>query len=307
MTSSGTYNFQPSLGELVLNAFSRCGIRRTSLLQEHFADATMETNLMLASWANQGVNLWEVDLISVPLVEGVTTYSAAPIDNITAISGNGTTATLTYSSTNTYPVGSPITVAGMTPTGYNGTYVVTASTSTTVSYANTTTGSLTVAGTVTGDARPTVMILDAFIRYNSGTSSQFDRVIMPISRTEYSQTPNKLLESPPTVFWFDRLISPTITVWPVPDQTGIYTLNYYRVHQIQDANLTGGQTVDIPYRWLDAMASGLAARLAAIYAPDRLQLLEAKAEQAYTIAATQDTENVGLYIVPGLSGYFRVS
>ena len=232
MTSSGTYNFQPSLGELVLNAFARCGVRRTAIMQEHMTDARFETNLMLASWANQGVNLWEVVLISVPLIQGQTTYTV------------------------------PAKV---------------------------------------------VMILDAVIQQNTGTSSQFDRVIMPISRTEYSQTPNKLQQAPPTVFWFDRLINPTVTLWPVPDQTSTYTLNYYAVTQIQDAELTDAQTVDIPYRWLDALAAGLAARLAAIYAPDRMQMLEAKAAQAYTIAATQDTENVGLYITPGLSGYFRVS
>ena len=232
MTSSGTYNFQPSLGELVLNAFARCGVRRTAIMQEHMTDARFETNLMLASWANQGVNLWEVVLISVPLVQGQTTYTV------------------------------PAKV---------------------------------------------VMILDAVIQQNTGTSSQFDRVIMPISRTEYSQTPNKLQQAPPTVFWFDRLINPTVTLWPVPDQTNYYTLNYYAVTQIQDAELTDAQTVDIPYRWLDALAAGLAARLAAIYAPDRMQMLEAKAAQTYTIAATQDTENVPLYIMPGLSGYFRVS
>ena len=232
MTSSGTYNFQPSLGELVLNAFARCGVRRTAIMQEHMTDARFETNLMLASWANQGVNLWEVVLISVPLIQGQTTYTV------------------------------PAKV---------------------------------------------VMILDAVIQQNTGTSSQFDRVIMPISRTEYSQTPNKLQQAPPTVFWFDRLINPTVTLWPVPDQTNYYTLNYYAVTQIQDAELTDAQTVDIPYRWLDALAAGLAARLAAIYAPDRMQMLEAKAQQAYTIAATQDTENVGLFITPGLAGYFRVS
>ena len=232
MTTSGTYTFNPSLGEIVLNAYARCGVRRTAIMQEHMTDARFETNLMLSSWANQGVNLWEVVLISVPLVQSQTTYTV------------------------------PAKV---------------------------------------------VMILDAVIQQNTGTSSQFDRVIMPISRTEYSQTPNKLQQAPPTVFWFDRLINPTVTLWPVPDQTSTYTLNYYAVTQIQDAELTDAQTVDIPYRWLDALAAGLAARLAAIYAPDRMQMLEAKAQQAYTIAATQDTENVPLYIMPGLSNYFRIS
>lgn len=240
MTTSGTYNFNPSLGEIVLNAYARCGVRRTAIMQEHMTDARFEANLMLSSWANQGVNLWEVDLQTIPLTQGVSTYYAATSNTASA-------------------------------------------------------------------AAPTVMVLDAYITINPGTQAQFDRVILPISRTEYAQTPNKNLQSPPTSFWFDRLINPTITLWPVPDQSNYYTLNFYRVKQIQDAELTDGQTVDIPYRWLDAMCSGLAARLGAIYAPERQQMLEAKAAQAYTIAATQDTENVPLYIMPGLSGYFRTS
>ena len=230
MTTSGTYNFNPTLGEITLNAFARCGIRRTALVQEHMQDARMETNLMLSNWSNRGVNLWEVDLQTVPLIQGQSTYSV--------------------------------------PSN-------------------------------------TIMMLDAYISTGSGQST-YDRVILPISRTEYAYTPNKNNQAPPTVFWFDRLINPTVTLWPVPDQTGYYTLKYYRVTQVQDANYENGQTVDIPYRWFDAFAAGLAARLAAIYAPDRVPLLEPKAEAAYMIAATQDTENVPMYLTPGLSGYYRI-
>jgi len=72
----------------------------------------------------------------------------------TAASGSGTTATLTVTpdiTGNTFlpiPVGMKITVSGVTPSGFNGTYVVTASTSNTISYANATVGPQTVAGTV---------------------------------------------------------------------------------------------------------------------------------------------------------------
>jgi hypothetical protein len=149
------------------------------------------------------------------------------------------------------------------------------------------------------------MVLDAFIRVGTG-SAQYDRVIMPISRTEWAQTPNKKTEAPPTTFWFDRLIQPTITVWPVPDQDNYYTLYFYRVTQVEDSNLVNGQTIDVPYRWLNAAVTGLAARLSQIYAPERAAKLEANAEQSYQIAATQDTENVPVYIIPGLSGYFRM-
>ena len=68
----------------------------------------------------------------------------------TAASGTGTTATLTYATqaSNPFTVGQSITVTGVTPNGYNGTYTVTAVSTTQVQYANTTTGSQSAAGTV---------------------------------------------------------------------------------------------------------------------------------------------------------------
>jgi len=66
-----------------------------------------------------------------------------------AATGTGSVATLTFATqTIAIPVGTTIVVAGVTPAGYNGTFVVTASTTTTVSYANSTTGAQSVAGTV---------------------------------------------------------------------------------------------------------------------------------------------------------------
>jgi len=71
----------------------------------------------------------------------------------TGASGTGTTATITYSGSTTFSVGETITVSGVTPTGYNGTYVVTASTANSVSFASAQTGAQTVAGVVSaGDA-----------------------------------------------------------------------------------------------------------------------------------------------------------
>lgn len=74
--------------------------------------------------------------------------NAAPAATLSA-SGTGTVATLTFAAGNyTFPVGSTLLVAGVSPAGYNGTYTVTASTPTSVSYANATTGVQTVAGTL---------------------------------------------------------------------------------------------------------------------------------------------------------------
>jgi hypothetical protein len=56
---------------------------------------------------------------------------------ITGASGNGTTATLTYAAGGTpFAIGSTITVTGVVPLAYNGTFTVTANTFTSVSYAS---------------------------------------------------------------------------------------------------------------------------------------------------------------------------
>jgi hypothetical protein len=131
-----------------------------------------------------------------------------------------------------------------------------------------------------------------------------DRIILPISRTEYASYPNKTQQGFPTVAWFDRLLSPTITIWPVPDGTQT-SLKYYRLIQIQDANMNGTQQLDIPYYYLDALAYNLAVRLAQIWAPDKVALLKPFADESYEIAIKQNVETASYFISPQLSGYWR--
>ena len=224
MATSGTYTFNPSLGEIVLYAYQNIGIRPTALLMEHMEVARTATNMMLARFSNMGVNLWCVDLITTPLVQGTTTY---PVD------------------------------------------------------AN------------------TVMILDAYI-----VSEGIDRIILPISRTEYASYPNKEQQGFPTTFWFDRLISPTVTLWPVPDGSQT-SLKYYRVRRLQDSDLQNSQQPEIPYLWLEAFADGLAYRLARIWAPQLAPALKGQADESYEIAASQGIEQAQQYISPQISSYFR--
>jgi len=306
MTTSGTYAFNPSLGELTLYAYNLIGIRNTSLAQEHFESARMATNLMLANWANKGVNLWAVDLITVSLTQTPT---------ILTLTATGSKVTLTYATPDTpvYTVGSSITLLGVTPAAYNNTYTVTDSGPGTVSFASTTTGAMTVAGTITSptpaatySVNPnTVMILDSYITTgNTGTATEVDRIILPVSRTEYASYPNKQNTGFPTIFWFDRLISPTVSLWPAPDGNQV-SLKYYRVRQVQDSAFTDGQTVEIPYLWLDAFASGLASRLAMQWAQPLVTMLKPIADEAYLIAADQNVETANQYISPQVSGYYR--
>jgi hypothetical protein len=68
---------------------------------------------------------------------------------VTGASGTGSIATITFAAQSAaIVVGSTIVVAGINPAGYNGTFVVTASTTTSVSYANATTVDRVSGGTI---------------------------------------------------------------------------------------------------------------------------------------------------------------
>lgn len=148
-----------------------------------------------------------------------------------------------------------------------------------------------------------VVILDAYITVTNGSTS-IDRIILPISRTEYASYPNKQQQGFPTTYWFDRLLSPTITLWPVPDGNEA-SLTYYSVYRLQDANMNGTENVDIPPIWLEAMVYGLAERLAMIWAPEKTAIMKPMADESYNIAAAQNIETAQQYISPQLSGYWR--
>ena len=83
---------------------------------------------------------------------------------VASATGNNATVTLNFSNPNPglglpFSIGQTITVKGMVPTGYNGTFRVTSATSTSVSYANTTTASPTSVGSITGASYNTNQVI----------------------------------------------------------------------------------------------------------------------------------------------------
>jgi hypothetical protein len=149
----------------------------------------------------------------------------------------------------------------------------------------------------------TVMVTDCAIVLNFGTSSESRRYITPISHTEYLTYANQQTPGPPTVYWLNRQLIPTVTFWPVPDGNGPYTWDFFSVIQMQDAAVASGQTPDIPYRFYDWMVAGLAYRLAKIYRPELEAIRKMDATEAWQIASAQDTEAVNLKIAPAIGVY----
>jgi len=228
MSTSGTFAFNPNLGEITLYAFHIAGVRPTAITQEHLFSARMAANMINSRWCAQGVNLWAVDLQTVPLIQGQSTYSVL---------------------------------------------------------AN------------------TVAMLDGYVVTNTDFPTN-NRILLPISRSEYATYPNPQQQGFPTVYWFDRLLSPTVTLWQVPDGNQA-SFNYYRMLQIQDSVLQGATQVQIPYYALEAYAFALAARLAIIWNPTLATALKGMADEAYNIFADQNVETAQFFVSPVISSYWR--
>lgn len=159
-----------------------------------------------------------------------------------------------------------------------------------------------VAGTATYSLpSDTVDLLEHVIRTGSGVAStQADLTITRISISTYASLPNKLTQARPIQIYIDRLApTPTVTLWPIPDDSTTYTLVYWRFRRVQDAG-DGSNTMDVPFRFLPALVAGLAYHLA-MKLPgglERLQVLKAQYDEAWQTAADEDRDKASVRFVP---------
>ena len=174
MATSSSKNFEPDVAEYIEEAFERCGIElRTGY---DLKSATRSLNIMLAEWANRGLNQWTVIEKTVDMVASTSTYnidstnSTAPID-----------------------------------------------------------------------------VLDVFIRETTG-SETIDIPLSRLSRAEYSHVTNKSTTGKPNQYFVNKQLSPTVTVYPVPDLSSKYTLHMNVLTRMDDAD-SATNTMDLPFRF----------------------------------------------------------
>ena len=109
MTISGVANFDMNFTELAEEAFERAGREMRSGYD--LRTARRSANIMMAEWANRGINMWTIESGSIPLVQGTATYNL-PADTVDLLehvirtgSGNAATQsdlTITRISVSTY-------------------------------------------------------------------------------------------------------------------------------------------------------------------------------------------------------------
>ena len=293
MATSGSADFNLDMAEITEEAFERCGLELRTGYDSRTARRSL--NLLFADWANRGLNLWTVEQITQTMAQlstssAVATYPLGAITMSVAASGSfsiGETITGGTSSATAEIITKP-SATTFTITVPVGTFAA-AETITGSSSAATTTVSAAVSLV---DCQSTVDILEVVLR-RSGEDIGVTRV----SRQEYLTTPTKTTQGRPTQVYIDRQITPTLTVWPTPENS-TDSLIYYRVKRIEDADAATNNP-DIPFRFLPCLVAGLAFHISLKKAPQRTQILKAFYEEEFERAASQDIEHgIPLRLVP---------
>lgn len=228
MATSNSKDFELDVAEYIEEAFERCGLElRTGYDLE---SARRSLNLLLAEWANRGLNQWTVKQNAISMVQGTASYN--------------------LDSTN--------------PTAV-------------------------------------IDVLDCFVRETvSGTTT--DLPLNRMSRAEYANLATKSTTGKPNQFVMDKQITPTITIWPVPDKSSTYTVYVNVLTRMDDAD-TAANTMQIPFRFYPCLAAGLAYYMALKRAPEKVQLLKALYEEEFQRAMSQDEERASFRVAPYLRSY----
>lgn len=148
----------------------------------------------------------------------------------------------------------------------------------------------------------------------NGSGVNQDRIMVPITRSQYAALTNKLQQGIPTQYWFQMLTVPQVTIWEVPSiGAPNYVLQWYGLKQIQDANLGTAETPDIPYRAVDCLCARMAFRLCEKFGPKDPQARQALmtekkllADEAWDEMSRRDQEPGPVTVRPNLSSYARM-
>jgi hypothetical protein len=141
-------------------------------------------------------------------------------------------------------------------------------------------------------------VLEAFISTTAGVETNTQDVsLTKIDRSAFAALPNKGAQGQPSQYYVDRQVIPVINLYLTPDASTFTHLKYFSINRIEDAGAYTNQ-VDVAYRFLPCMCSGLAYYLAMKKAPDKIQTLRLIYEDELQRALTEDGQRASVYISP---------
>ena len=296
MAVSGSKDFEPNVAEYIEEAFERCGLELRTGYDAKTARRSL--NLMLADWANRGLNRWTMKRFTQTLAKDISEYPVGTITLNVSASGSftiGETITGGTSAATASVITKPNSTS-MTITVPSGTFTSGETITGGTSSATTTTTSVASLE----DTQATIDILSGVIRRDDSDIS-----ITRVSRDEYLAIANKTTTGRPVQFYVNRQITPVVTVWPVPENSTDQFI-YDRLVRIDDADASV-DTMEIPFRFYPCLAAGLAYYISLKRAPERVDVLKALYEEEFIRAAQEDRDKANITLVPTYNSLSAVS
>jgi hypothetical protein len=300
------------MNDLIEEAFERCGKELRSGYD--FRTARRSVNLLTIEWANKGINLWTIEQGQIVLNTGQAIYPL-PVDTIDLLDSvtrvyngqqtNQSDVNISRISESTYSTipnknayGRPIQ---MWVDRQSGNIATVPNTTLAVGYPISATDT-TITLTSTDNLRTT-----GFINIDNETIGYQNIVGNQILNAWRGQNGTTAASHAALASVYTNNL-PCVNVWPTPSSPGNqYTLVYYRMRRLQDAG-DGVNTEDMPFRFIPAIAAGLAYHLS-IKLPDvepnRVVGLKMAYDEAFDLAAQEDREKASIRFVPRNMMYSR--
>ena len=309
------------------NAIRRCKLTAQQITAEYIDIANDQLYLFLSDLANQGAPLWCIEKQIYPLYDGVgdITMTDGTVDILNSnfrwlqqVTGTN----VDTSTTRTVTFTSDIFVANV------GIYWTAAAVPIALERSDdgaiwttiqTETPTATAGQWTWFDLDSSVAARYFRVRATSGTLS-FSQIYLAntpteiplarMNRDDYTNLPNKAFQSDrPLQYWFDRQVNnPIMHMWPVPNEAAtVCQIVVWRQRYIMDVG-TMTQDVEVPQRWLEAIVSGLAAKMALELTevdPSLIPILDQKAAISLNIAQMEERDNSPMMIAPNISPYTR--
>lgn len=130
-----------------------------------------------------------------------------------------------------------------------------------------------------------------------------------LNRDTYVAQSNKIFQGRPLTYWYQRdRLNPLLHLWPAPNIASEHCqLILWRHRHIMDVG-TLSQEIEVPQRWMEAIISGLAARVA-LETPsvdlNLIPILENKAATSLTAALAGDNSGAPTFFQPYIAPYTR--
>jgi hypothetical protein len=138
-------------------------------------------------------------------------------------------------------------------------------------------------------------VLDVVVR-RTVNNVPTDISISRVSRSEFINIPNKTTKARPSQFFFDKLSTPVLKVWPAPENsTDVLVFN--KIVRMDDAD-KATNTMDMPFRFYPCFVAGLAYYISLKKNPQLTPQLKAIYEEEFRRAADQDEDRASFRVRP---------